>query len=192
MKSSPTGSGQSFRSNSCERNDLVRLFELSRHLGQQLVARNADVDREAERPENTVLQMLRGQNRRTVEPGRARHIDPCFVDRILLDHGRNLPQKRHQAARGRNVERVIGLCHDKIRALVARHAKGLPCFYTVFFRRCAFGQHDARAEVFVVCNDRRNIPQIRASSLDERSVRSGPGQKRTVHIDMEPDGLCHQ
>ena len=71
-------------------------------------------------------------------------------------------------------------------------AKGLPCFYTVLCRRCAFGQHDARAEVFVVCNDRRNIPQVGASSLDERSVRSGPGQKRTVHVNVEPDGLCHQ
>ena len=172
--------------------DLIGLFKIAGHLGQQLVAGDADVDREAQLAADAVLEPVRGEDGRAVEALGAGHVDPRLVDGILLDHGRNLPQKRHQAARGRNVERVIGLGHDEIRALVARHAKGLPCFYTVFFRRCAFGQHDARAEVFVVRNDRRNIPQIRTSSLDERSVCSGPGQKRTVHVNVEPDRLCHQ
>lgn len=31
--------------------------------------------------------MLRGQNRRAIESSHACHIDPRFVDRILLDHG---------------------------------------------------------------------------------------------------------
>ena len=175
-----------------ERDDLVGLFQLACHLCQQLVAGDADVDREAERAENPVAQMLRRQHGRTVKSLGARHVDPRFVDRVLLDHRRDLAQEGDQLLRGGDIEIVIRLGYDEIGAFVARHAERLSGFDAVFFRGRAFCQHDARAKIFIVRNDRRNLAQVGRSSLDKRAVRGGPGQKRAVDIDVKPDRFCHQ
>ena len=63
---------------------FVRLFKIPRHFRQQLVAGNADVDREAKLSVNALPQPVRRQHRRAVKSRRTGHVDPRLVDGKLL------------------------------------------------------------------------------------------------------------
>ena len=81
-----------------KRMHLVRLFKIPCHFCKKLIAGNADIHRKTEFVGNFLPQHLRSGDGRAVQPLRTAHVRPCFVDGILLHHGRNLLQQGDQVA----------------------------------------------------------------------------------------------
>ena len=124
---------------------FVRLFKIPRHFRQQLVAGNADVDREAKLSVNALPQPVRRQHRRAVKSRRAGHVDPRLVDGKLLHERRIFAQHGDQTSRGCDVKLIIRLHHDQIRTFFHRLAQRLAGLDAEFLCRAALGQNDAVA-----------------------------------------------
>ena len=172
--------------------DLIGLFKIAGHLGQQLVAGDADVDREAQLAADAVLEPVRGEDGRAVEPLGAGHVDPRLVDGILLDHGRNFAQEGDHLLRGGDVEVVIRLGYDEVGTFVAGHAERLAGLDASFFRRDALGENDAGADVLMPGDDGRDLAQIGLFAEHETAIGCRPRQKRTVDVDVEDHAPGHQ
>ena len=172
--------------------DLIGLFKVAGYLGQQLVAGDADVDREAQLAADAVLEPVRGEDGRAVEPLGAGHVDPRLVDGILLDHRRNLAQEGDQLLRGGDIEIVIRLGYDEIGAFVARHAERLASLDASFFRRDALGENDAGADVLMPGDDGRDLAQIGLLAEHKAAIGCRPRQKGAVDVDVEDHAAGHQ
>ena len=170
---------------------LVWLFKVPRHLRQQLVAGNADIDRKAQFIINFLAEHLRRRHGRAVQSLRTAHIRPRLVYGILLHHRRKLLQKRDQMARGLHIQRVIRRHKHQSRAFLLRLKDGLPRFYAALFCRQAFGQNDPVPVFLIPCDRRRNFAQVERFAQHTHAIGRRPGQKSAVDINVK-DHFFHQ
>lgn len=127
--------------------DLIRLFKVAGHFGQELVFGDADVDGEAELGENDVLDLVGDGERVGVEQVGAGHVEEAFVDRDLLHHGGEAAADGDEGTGIARIEGEIRRGEDELRAFAQCHADRLAGGDAEFFRGDGPGEDDAGALV---------------------------------------------
>ena len=174
---------------------LVRLFEITGHLGKQLIVRHAYIDRKMQPLPHSILHVhgellcgLPALRRRRVF-NQSAHIHKCLIDRNLLHKIRIGMQNIHQLRRASPVQAEIGA--DKLQrpALFHRLPRRLTGLNPVFLRRYRLGRHDGPAEIRVRADRRRNRAQINAPRVFTQPVDRRPGQKSRIDVHMKNKSL---
>ena len=169
--------------------DLIGLFKVAGHFGQELVFGDADVDGEAELGENGVLDLVGDGERVGVEQVGAGHVEEAFVDRDLLHHGGEAAADGDEGAGIARIEGEIRRGEDELRAFAQRHADGLAGGDAEFFRGDGLGEDDAGALVPVAADGGGDGAQVRLACGD--AARRLPGQKGTVDVYVKDQPLLH-
>lgn len=169
--------------------DLIGLFKVAGHFGQELVFGDADVDGEAELGENGVLDLVCDGERVGVEQVGAGHIEEAFVDRDLLHHGGEAAADGDEGAGIARIEGEIRRGEDELRAFAQRHADRLAGGDAEFFRGDGLGEDDAGALVPVAADGGGDGAQVRLACGD--AARRLPGQKGTVDVYVKDQPLLH-
>ena len=169
--------------------DLIGLFKVAGHFGQELVLGDADVDGEAELGENGVLDLVCDGERVGVEQVGAGHIEEAFVDRDLLHHGGEAAADGDEGAGIARIEGEIRRGEDELRAFAQRHADRLAGGDAEFFRGDGLGEDDAGALVPVAADGGGDGAQVRLACGD--AARRLPGQKGTVDVYVKDQPLLH-
>ena len=169
--------------------DLIGLFKVAGHFGQELVFGDADVDGEAELGENGVLDLVGDGERVGVEQVGAGHVEEAFVDRDLLHHGGEAAADGDEGAGITRIEGKIRRGEDEPRAFAQRHADRLAGGDAEFFRGDGLGEDDAGALVPVAADGGGDGAQVRLACGD--AARRLPGQKGTVDVYVKDQPLLH-
>ena len=169
--------------------DLIGLFKVAGHFGQELVFGDADVDGEAELGENGVLDLVGDGERVGVEQVGAGHVEEAFVDRDLLHHGGEAAADGDEGAGIARIEGKIRRGEDELRAFAQRHADRLAGGDAEFFRGDGLGEDDAGALVPVAADGGGDGAQVRLACGD--AARRLPGQKGTVDVYVKDQPLLH-
>ena len=169
--------------------DLIGLFKVAGHFGQELVFGDADVDGEAELGENGVLDLVGDGERVWVEQVGAGHVEEAFVDRDLLHHGGEAAADGDEGAGIARIEGEIRRGEDELRAFAQRHADRLAGGDAEFFRGDGLGEDDAGALVPVAADGGGDGAQVRLACGD--AARRLPGQKGTVDVYVKDQPLLH-
>ena len=143
--------------------NLIWLFKVTCHLRQQLIGRDADVDREAKLGENRVLDRVRNGDRVRIQKTGARHIEKAFVDRHLLYDRREAAADGDKRFGVSGVKSKVRLCQNELRAFTQRHRDRFSGCNAELFCGDGFGKDHAGALVAVAADGRRNEPQVRFS-----------------------------
>ena len=94
--------------------DLIRFFEIRRHLGQQLVRPHTDIDRKTQLFPDLVLQTASDLRRiLTIHP--ESHVDEALIYRKLLKHRRIRTANIHKALGAMLVPRPVAADNHEIR-----------------------------------------------------------------------------
>ena len=169
--------------------DLIGLFKVAGHFGQELVFGDADVDGEAELGENGVLDLVGDGERVGVEQVGAGHVEEAFVDRDLLHHGGEAAADGDEGAGIARIEGEIRRGEDELRAFAQRHADRLAGGDAEFFCGDGLGEDDAGALVPVAADGGGDGAQVRFACGD--AARRLPGQKGTVDVYVKDQPLLH-
>ena len=170
--------------------DLVGLFKVGGHLGQQPVGGHADVDGEPQFPPHPLPDGAGRLQRRAEQGPGAGHVQERLVDAVLLHIGGIVPQNGDQGLAVLHVPVEIRRRDDELRALEPGREQAFPRMDAEGFGRAALGQHHAVALFLVAAHRRGHRAQIESLPLPQQLERR-PGQERRVHIHMEID-LVHR
>ena len=143
--------------------NLIWLFKIARHLRQQLIGCDADVDREAKLGENRVLDRVRNGDRVRIQKTGARHIKKAFVDGHLLHDRREAAADGDKRFGVSGVKSKVRLCQNELRAFTQRHRDRFSGCNAELFCGDGFGKDHAGALVAVAADGRRNEAKIRFS-----------------------------
>ena len=168
-----------------QRVDLVRLFKLPCHFGQQLIGGDADIHRKAQLLADTRAQQLRRRDRRAIKPLRAAQVGPRLVDGILLHDRREFPQQGNKAPRGLYIQRIVRRHELQPRTFLLRQKDLLACFHAALFRWNALGQNDAVPFCTLPGHGGGNVAQVLLFAQHPHAVSRRPRQERAVHIHMK-------
>lgn len=105
--------------------NLIWLFKIARHLRQQLIGCDADVDREAKLGENRVLDRVRNGDGVRIQKTGASHIKKAFVDRHLLYDRREAAADGNKCFGVSGVQPEIRFGQNELRAFAQRHSDRL-------------------------------------------------------------------
>ena len=165
----------------------VRLFKVAGHLRQQLIGRDADIDRKAQLGEDRILDDMRNGDGVWVEKSRAGHVEKAFIDRHLLHNRRVAAADGDERSGIFRIQPEIRRSQHKLRAFAQRHADGLTGRDAEGLCGNRLCQNDTRALVPVAADGGRDEPQI---GLARRNApRRFPRQKRAVDIHMKNQPL---
>ena len=146
-----------------QRVNLVRFFKITCHLRQQLIGRDADIDREAKLGENRVLDRVRNGDGVRIQKTGASHIQKALVDRHLLHDRREAAADSDKRFGVSGVKSKVRLRQNELRAFAQRHSNRLSGRNAELFRGDGFGKDHAGALVPVAADGRRNETKIRFS-----------------------------
>ena len=162
---------------------LIRLFKVAGHFRQQLIGRDADVDREAQLGEDRIFDDVRDGDRVRIEQPRAGHVEEAFIDGNLLHNGRVAAADGDERFGVFRIQPEIRRSQHQLRAFAQRHADRLAGRNAEGLCGDGFCQNNAGALVPVAADGGRDEPQI---GLPRRSApRRFPRQKRAVDIHMK-------
>ena len=143
--------------------NLIWLFKIARHLRQQLIGCDADVDREAKLGENRVLDRVRNGDGVRIQTTGARHVEKAFVDRHLLHDGREAAADGDKRFGVSGVKSKVRLCQNELWAFAQRHRDRLSGRNAKLFCGDGFCKDHAGTLVAVAADGRRNETKIRFS-----------------------------
>ena len=151
--------------------DLVGLFKVGGHFGKQAVGRDADIDREAQLPAHAAADGVGDGQRRAEQRLGAGHVKEGLVDAVLFNIRGVVVQNSNQCLAVFDVEVKVRRHDGQPRALGAGGEKALPCLDAEFFRRSAFGQHNAVALGLVAAHNGGDGAQVDGSAVLQRFKR---------------------
>ena len=146
-----------------QRVNLIRLFKITRHLCQQLIGRDADVDREAKLGENRVLDRVCNGDRVRIQKTGARHVEKALVDGHLLHDRREAATDGDKCFGVSGVQPEIRFGQNELRTFAQRHSDRFSGRNAKLFCGDGFGKDHAGALVAVAADGRRNEAKIRFS-----------------------------
>ena len=198
-----------------ERVDLIRLLEVGGHLREERVARDTDIDREAEGVADLVLDEHRGIHRECKRPEfggllatqcprddlledgapdhllGAGHVEEGFIDGELLDDRGILVQDLDEGCGVCAVGLEVGGHEDEggaeLEGLHHRHRRP----DAVTLRREGACRDDAVAGFHVTADGRRDRAEVEGCRILAEALHRGPAEKRGVDIDMK-DRAVHR
>ena len=168
---------------------LVRLLELRCHLGQQLVIRNPDINRESQGTADFRPNLLRKGHRIPPQVLCAVHGAEGLINAVLVDMVGIPAQKLYKGPGALYIQVILRRRYDKPRALVPGFHQGLPGPDAKPGRRSRLGQHDAVAVLFISPYHGRHGAQVQVPALNPDLMGSAPAQERTVDIYVIPQFL---
>ena len=140
--------------------NLIWLFKVTCHLRQQLIGRDADVDREAKLGENRVLDRVRNGDGVRIEKIRTRHVEKAFVDGHLLYDRREAAADGNKRFGVSGVKSKVRLCQNELWAFAQRHRDRLSGRNAEPFCGDGFGKDHAGTLVAVSADGRRNETKV--------------------------------
>ena len=162
--------------------DLVRLFEVGGHLGEQLVRTYANVYGKSQLGVNLVLKPRRNfHGILLVEP--EAHVDEAFVNRELLKHWGVASADVHKPVRALLVPRPVSADYDKVGVGAQRHADWLGGLDPEFLCRHRGSCDYAPAVGGVTGHNRRDEPDVRPAF--RQKLYRAPTEERGVYIYMK-------
>ena len=198
-----------------ERVDFIRLLEVRGHLREERVARDPDIDREAEGVADLVLDEHRGIHGecKRPEPGGlfaaqcprddlledrapdrllgAGHVEEGFIDGELFDDRGVLVQDLDEGRGAGAVGLEVGGHEDEGGAALEGLHDGHRGADAVALRREGACGDDAVAGFYVAADGGRNRTEVDGCRILAEALHRGPAEKRGVDIDMK-DRAVHR
>ena len=140
--------------------NLIWLFKIARHLRQQLIGCDADVDREAKLGENRVLDRVRNGDRVRIQKTGARHIEKALINGHLLHDGCEAAADGNKRLGVSGVKSKVRLCQNELRAFAQRHRDRFSGCNAELFCGDGFGKDHAGALVAVAADGGGNETKI--------------------------------
>ena len=157
-----------------QRMDPVRLLEVGRHLCQQLIFRDSDIDRKSQHIPDLIPDPLCGSLGAAPQLFCSAHVHECLVHGILLHVRRVLPQDIHKCSRTFLIQPVIRRDQDQIRTFAQRLYDGFTCLNAIPLRRNRFRQNDPMTQRRIPAYRGDLFPKILSAAQMVQAVRCFP------------------
>ena len=166
-----------------ERMRPVGFFEIARHLREELVLRDTDIDRKLKLFPDLLPQCRRFRQR----VRDARHIRESFIDGHLFHQGGMLFQDPDECLGILSVGLKIRRDQDQVRTFSQRRHDRLPGGDPEFFCRNGFRRDHSVPRLHIPSHSRRHRPEIQGGGIVLQPLYGGPGKKSRIHIHMKYD-----